>query len=263
MGFHLHEFFMEIIDGHTNATENGKWGNTSHDASIGRLLREMDAAKIDKSLLMPIRTFANNQFVGTTVKKYAGRFIGFGNLSVKTFEDDIKEVQDLGLHGVKFHPRIQLETFQQWESAGVFALLEEKNIPVIICGWLQSSVIPILDLTPLAIDRIAKKYPNLRIIIAHMGGHKYWDAFFTVRSNKHVYMNCSYFINFFKGTSLEQDFYNSLSKVDSKVIYGSDFPEIAMDTSLDYFKKKIAGLENVDQAAIFAKNLYKALGHYE
>lgn len=247
---------MNIIDGHVNVTEDGRWGNTQHDASISNLLRQMDAARVDQSLLLPIRTFASNAFIGKEVKNYSDRFWGLGNISVNSFEDDIKEIQDLGLKGVKFHPRAQLESPLLWDKNGVYAALEEAGLPVMICGWMQSSTIPMDELSPMAIDRIAKKYPNLTFVIGHMGGHRYIDGIFCARSNKNVYIDNSYFNYFFADTSLEDDFFKLLPKVDQKVIFGTDFPEVELAAYVERVRSKATADTDLD--AVFSGNVKKA-----
>ena len=107
-----------------------------------------------------------------------------------------------------------------------------------ICGWQQSSTICIEDICPLKIDIFAKKYRNIRFIISHLGGHKFWDAFTVARSNENVFLDCSYFLNFFKNTSLEKDFFSMLSSIDRKVLYGSDFPEVDILNYKKYFIQK-------------------------
>lgn len=89
-----------------------------------------------------------------------------------------------------------------------------------------------------------------------MSGHNFWDAIFCARSNKNVYLDCSYFINFFKGTSLENDFWKIINKIDQKLIYGSDFPEINNIDNINYFKSKLnKSAKNTDKSRILYKNI--------
>lgn len=249
---------MEIIDGHVNVTDEGKWGTTTFDASVTALLEEMDAAGIHKALLLPVRNYASNQFIAQTVGQWPARFIGFGNLSVHSWRDDLKEVLDLGLCGIKFHPRMQIETLEQWDQSGILSNLEVAGLVLNVCGWLQSRTIPISQLTPLVVDVIAKKYPRLQIILSHLGGHHYWDAFFAARSNPNLYLDTSYFTEFFEKTSLERDFYHSVAKIDQKIIYGSDFPEVSPSADLKRFRAQIRE-RDCDLKGILAGNLRRAL----
>jgi len=248
-----------IVDAHVNITEDGKWGNTGFDASVDNLLGEMDSAKVDKALLLPVKGMGTTSHVVQTVKQHSDRFFGFGTLSIHSFEEDIQKVVDAGLGGFKFHPRFQEESPQLLDELGILDHLAEHGLPIMICGWLQSKTIPLQDLQPMAIDLLAKRNPGVNFIISHMGCHKYWDAFFVARSNANVFLDCSYFLNFFKNTSLATDFYKSLHLVDQKVFFGSDFPELNIGDYLDMFLKGIAGDEAVDREAVLSGNIMKLL----
>lgn len=253
---------MEVIDGHANITEDGWWDGTGLDAGPDALLRQMDSAGIHKALLLPIRGRASNRLVARVVKRHSDRFFGFGNLSVASWQQDLREIVDLRLKGIKFHPRFQQETLQQWDQNGVLEGLATAGLTLNVCGWLQSACVPVGCLTPIAVDRIAKQYSRLNIILSHLGGHRYWDAFFAARSNGNLYLDSSYFTEFFQGTSLETDFFASLAKIDQKIIYGSDFPEVPATKSLDDFRRKATGPE-IDLQAVFSGNLLRALSPRE
>ena len=248
-----------LVDGQVNITETGKWGNTSFNSSVDEALRQMDEAEITKGVLLPLNGFATNKYIASEVKNHQDRFIGFGNVGKNNWKDGVNEVLDLGLEGIKFHPRIEGQTPKEWLDKGIFESLEKNKLPVKICGWLQSSSVPIEELTPLKIDVIAKAHPQLKIILSHLGGHYYWDAFFVARSNKNVFLDCSYFLKVFEGTSLENDFFTSMHLIDQKVIFGSDFPEVNIN---DYKLKVLRGLSlnrKTDGKNIFSNNFIQIL----
>jgi predicted TIM-barrel fold metal-dependent hydrolase len=228
------------IDSHVHITETGKWFNTNSNSSLGALLREMDKSKIDKSVVLPISGIIKNAFVAKVIKDNPDRIIGFGGVSAKTWRLELSEIEEMNLKGVKFHPRIQNESIEEWDRLGILEELDRRSLPLLICGWQQTSAskADMISIQPLIIDRVAKKYPSLKIIIAHMGGHKFYDAFFCARGNPNVFLDCSYFFQFFKGTSLEIDALTLLSKIDEKVLFGSDFPEVNISENLKYFESK-------------------------
>ena len=51
-----------IIDGLTHVTKNGKWFNTSYDASLHTLLKNMDKSEISKSVITSFYDFIPNKF---------------------------------------------------------------------------------------------------------------------------------------------------------------------------------------------------------
>jgi len=255
---------IEIWDSHVHVTENGKWFNTSLDASLRNLITEMDIANVQKSLILPIYGVTSNLFVKKCVRMHGDRLAGFGCMSLKTWKNDAQEILEYGLQGVKFHPRIQHETISQWDQAGILKFLEVNNLPIIVCGWQQTSspVANMLEIHPLKIDLVAKKYPNLKIIIAHLGGHNFLDSFFCARGNPNVFLDCSYFFHFFKGTSIESDSLILMQKLDNKILFGTDFPEVSIDKYHNYLKVEFEKY-NIDYDKIFSKNINKIISSNE
>jgi len=248
----------EVIDCHINITKDGVWGATAFNASLENLLLQMEHSGISKALLLPVEGYCEKDYVSEVVKSYPEKFIGFGNFACSSAEKDIESCVALGLRGVKFHPRMQKTSLKDLVQSGALEILEKLNLPLMICGWLQSKHLPIEELNPLHIDRIAKLYPNLKLILSHLGCHKYWDAFFVARSNQNVYLDCSYYLEFFKGTSLISDFYNSLHLIDQKILFGSDFPEVEIKTYLDDFLSRVDH-EKVNVAGILSENIKRVV----
>ena len=252
-----------IIDCHTHITGNGKWFETGLGSSPEILLAAMKNANIDQSLLLPIYGTITNSGIAEVVKQYPGKFIGFGSIDIATWKSDIEEITHYRLKGIKFHPRMQDQTLFSLENSGALQEMNAKKLPLLICGWQQTSSdhAPMGLIGPVIVDAFAKKYKDMNFIIAHMGGHKFWDAFFCARGNKNVYLDCSYFLKFFRGTSIEKDFWSVVKLIDEKLIYGSDFPEIDMKEYKEYFEKK-ATLAGLDTEKICYSNFQKAVPSY-
>jgi len=250
-----------IIDCHAHITENGSWFNTSFDSSVENLLHQMDQAGIDRSILLPIKGSVSHEYISRIVHQYNDRLIGFGSISVKTWQQDLNDCKRYSFKGVKFHPRLQNETLLELSEAGVLEELGMNKLTLIICGWQQTSAsrATMKTLTPVVLDTIAKKYPSVTFIMAHMGGHNFWDAFFCARSNANVFLDCSYFLSFFKNTSLESDFWAMYKKIDEKVVFGSDFPEISIPEIIQYINTKSIEF-GIDTSKLYFANISKILG---
>lgn len=251
---------LQAYDCHVHITSDGKWFNTGIDASLKRLLQEMDNAQIEKSIVLPIYGHMTNSYIKNVVSENADRLIAFGTTSIKNYKDDFVYIIENNFKGVKLHPRIQNETIYDWHNAGILKIMEDNNLPLMICGWQQtnSSVATMSTLHPRNIDEISKKYKNLKIILAHFGGHKFLDAFFCARGNENVFLDCSYFFQFFKNTSLENDALILFNKVSEKVIFGSDFPEINIVDYKKYFEKKSEQYK-IDLTKLMSFNISKIL----
>jgi predicted TIM-barrel fold metal-dependent hydrolase len=249
---------IKIHDGHVNLSETGKWFNTSLDASYEKIVDDLFEAGIDKSVLIAMPGACTNQaFEAPKIDR--NKFWCFGNIDFSRIEYSLDQIKDLDLDGVKIHPRMQNVGLDALLGMNFLSVLEEAAIPVMICGWQQSSILPIDSLSPLLIDRIAKKHTQLPIIFSHMGGYRLWESFTVARSNPLVYLDCSYFLHIFTGTSLETDFFSCLKMIDQKVIYGSDFPEIPVKPYLDRFLLNIGELDYNKALNILSKNIEKLM----
>ncbi len=249
-----HKTPPRVNDCHINLSENGKWFNSGLDASYERIVGELDAARISKAVLLAMPGVCTNA-VFDSEKIDRTRFWCFGNLDFSRLDYSLSQIRDLNLDGIKIHPRVQSIGIDQLLEMKFLSQLEDLELPLMICGWQQSSTVPIDSLSPLHVDRLAKKYPKLPIILSHMGGYRFWDAYTVARANRLVFLDCSYYLQFFCGTSLESDFFSALKTIDRKVIFGSDFPEVPVRPYLDAFLRKIDDLDEKKASCILHGNL--------
>lgn len=243
-----------FYDGHVNISESGKWFDSGLDASYDRVVDELSAAGIERAALLAMPGVCTNA-VFSSGKIDRNKFWCFGNLDFSRLDYSIDQIADLNLDGVKIHPRFQRVGVDQLLEMEFIGRLEQLALPLMICGWQQSSSVPIDSLSPLHIDKIAKKYPRLPIIISHMGGYRFWDAYTVARANPLVFLDCSYYLQAFRGTSLEFDFFSLLKTVDRKIIYGSDFPEVSIKYYLEDFVRKTSEIEDAKMGNILHRNL--------
>src|SRR3954464_10597952 len=97
-------------------------------------------------------------------RRSEGRLIPFVRLDLT--ESPIEEAErclDLGARGIKLHPRAQRFMLNDERLAPVFALAQERRVPILIHGGRR--------LPPLAPPpaRLVERYPEAQLIIAHAG----------------------------------------------------------------------------------------------
>ena len=250
-----------LIDAHVHVSENGKWFETSHDASIGRLLREMDAAKVDRAVLLPLVGVLSNKGAAKFCRRYPDRLLGFGTVDLydkeRTLLQQVDEIRELGLRGIKLHPRFQEFSPNSETLFPLYDAASTAGLPIVFCGWPQcrSRRVTLQSIAPYVYDRLAKQFPELKIVIAHMGGHRVLDAYFVARSNSNVYLDASYAFWALKDTSAYQDLVFTLRNLTEKVIFGSDFPEMNLVHYTRQIMAEVDNLRNDRRGAILAGNL--------
>ena len=97
-------------------------------------------------------------------KRSDGRLIPFVRLDLT--ESPIEEAErclDLGARGIKLHPRAQRFMLNDERLAPVFAIADERRVPILIHGG--RGLPPIAD----HLARLVDQYPAVQLIIAHAG----------------------------------------------------------------------------------------------
>ena len=253
-----------IIDAHVHITPDGKWFNTNHDASVESLISELDEASIDKAILLPIEGFIENDFIVEVCQKYPDRLIGFVSVNPLQGQKAIQKLEHyitkFGLKGLKLHPSLQ--KFQPLHR-NVIGLLEktvELDIPVIFDTFPSSSFLLLEDILPLVYDKLAKVVPEAKITLAHSGGYRLFDAMAVAKSNPNIYLEISYSILYYQGSSIINDFEFVIKKVGAhRVIYGSDYPEMRIAPSYNQASKILANFSREEKDLIFGGTISNLL----
>lgn len=251
-----------IIDAHIHISENGKWFDTDLNCSVDKTLYEMDRTGIDKAVVLFLHGLNSNKKLYNIIERHIERFIPFCTLDL----DDKFASKELGIlineyafRGLKIHPRLQCVAPYSEKLFNVYEKAIELGIPITFDGYSQSNFVCLEDLQPYVYDKLAKRYPELKIIIAHAGGHRLWDAYFVARSNKNVYLDVSYILKTFENTSFIKDLSTMFQLLDQKIIYGSDYPEINMFEYYSATKPLIIGLDDIKQNNIFSENIIRII----
>lgn len=252
-----------IIDAHVHISDDGKWFNTDIDASVDRLEKELEKSAIDKVVILPLKEVTSNESVRDICHKSPEYFIGLATVDPikdkKAVNNLEKAIQDYRLKGLKLHPRRQ--GFAPNDSL-IYPVLEKAidlEIPVVFDTYLQNNNIPLNKLLPFEYDVLAKRYPELKIILAHAGGHRVLDAYFVAKANNNVYLDISHVFTYFSDSSVISDLLFVIKHLGRKIIYGSDFPESSLNGYYDLVNKNISQLSDCDTEAIYGGTISKLL----
>jgi len=253
-----------VIDAHTHVTEDGRWFNTSYDASLARLFNEMEKAKLDKVILLPVSPYISNEFVYRICKEFPNEIIGFASvepLKVKAIEELEKAITKYELRGLKLHPRFQMFRPNDGRLYKLYKKVEELGIPIMFDCILNRPT-PLRDQLPILYDDVANLIPDTPIILAHMGGFKFLEVLAVANKNKNIYVDTSLTLEYFYRTPFQEQVRFVLEKIGyDRVIYGSDFPERSLVATLISAKKILIefGVSNENLYKIFYKNILRLI----
>jgi predicted TIM-barrel fold metal-dependent hydrolase len=168
-----------------------------------------------------------NDDVAAFVAATPQRRIGFLSVhpEVAGAEDELERARtELGLRGIKLGPNYQIFDPLAQPALRIYALAQQHGLPILFHqGASPVREAPLRYAHPLLIDEIAMRYPELRIVMAHMGHPWQRDTIVTIRKHPHVYADVSALFyrpwSFYEGLRLATE-WGALDKL----LFGSDFP---------------------------------------
>ena len=255
-----------IIDAHTHIHPDPKGFGEKYDASLESLISSIENSDVDKAILLPISPLVSNEFIAESCKKYQDKLIGFASVDPLDSESPdklTKDVKKFNLKGLKLHPRMQNFSLADPNILPVLQRASDLGLPMVIDAFPYSSNVLIKDTLPLLIDELAHKIPNGKFIIAHMGGYRLWDGLFVAKGHKNVYLDISYTLLYFQGSSIANDIKFIIKKAGAnKCIYGSDHPEMELSVTYERSLKilKSFDLSKNEMNLIFGGTIESLLG---
>jgi len=184
-----------------------------------------------------------NDAVAAFVREVGGQTVGFMSVD-PTRHDAVAEIErchtDLGLCGVKLGPIYQGTSPLNPLTIRVFSAAERLGLPVMIHqGAIFTNAGRLVDANPVLLDDVAIAFPELRIVIAHMGHPWVYETVVVMRRHKNVFADTSAIAN--RPTVLATAL--SAAKeygVLDKVLFGSDSPMVSAARSAAALTRVVA-----------------------
>jgi len=118
----------------------------------------------------PRQVHSINSFIADECSRHS-EFIGLGTMHPHSedMDGDFRQIEELGLRGVKLHPDFQEFDIDSPEAYPIYERLEGKYPVLIHCGDKRYE-----RSAPRKIAAIHRDFPKLEIIAAHLGGYERW-----------------------------------------------------------------------------------------
>jgi uncharacterized protein len=140
---------------------------------------------------------------------------------------------DLNLHGIKLGPNYQNFDPLGEAASRLFARAEELGLPVLLHQGTSPDRFADLDFAhPRHIDRVATRFPQLRMVLAHMGHPWQVDCITVIRKHPNVYADIS--AQFYRPWGYFNAFRAATEwGVLHKLLFGSDLPIATPQETMD------------------------------
>jgi len=246
-----------VIDAHAHlgATVDGWMYIPTPDADT--MIKVMDRMGVDKACISASLASPDyqrgNDLTAEAVRKYPERFIGLARVNPHYPEDIRPELERcfdlLGMRGIKIHPTsndypVDGEGYQE-----VWKFASERKAFVLSHTWHDTPTC-----SPGKFVSIAKKYPEVPIILGHSGGQAkgYQEAIKAVKECPNLYLDLTG--SLITGTWVER----MVEAVGAeRILYGTDFPFI--DPFYEFGKVCYANIDEESKKKILGLNMAKII----
>lgn len=214
-----------------------------------RILTRMDAAGVDMAMVCSLAQRIENDFIAELVAGHQDRLFGFGQV-VPSADDAVEEVARLaaaGMRGLKLHPSLHgYHVADHGLLDPVFAACREHGLMVLVNALDDPFC------APFAIEEIARGFPEVPLLIAHMGA--VWnvpEAIIVAERNDHVLLETS--------STLLADVSRAYARLGpEKIVMGTEWP--GHDFDLERMKIAKAIEDPPDRALVEGGNMVRLLG---
>lgn len=226
------------------------------------LLRKMEQSHVARCVIFPFNEMkpgkafsAANDYIAKVVAAYPDKFVGFARTDPRhpqAVEEVKRAVNELNLKGLKLHPRSQLFKPSDKMMVPVLEACVALRVPILFHSGFAYDPIPPM------IAEVADSFPELPIILGHMGcsevctptGVK--EAIQVARDNENVYLETSRVL-------LTSCIARAVQVAgDTRVIFGSDTPYGSQVEEIRTMLR--AGLSEASLGRIFSQNIEELLG---
>lgn len=229
------------------------------DGTMDGLLRTMDEVGIDKALALGVANLARtvartNEFIGQVPRD---RLIPFGTVHPElSVEENIQNLRDNGIGGVKLHPLFQELDFNSERVHDLIAGLAEADIAIVTHIGAGGDDEANRRGNPAALREIIDKNPGIRLVAFHFGGYLRCEE-----AREHIVGSDAY---------IETSWPPSVGGLDpeklrqiiedhgaDRVVFGSDWPMTSPADEINAIRN--LGLTPADESGILGGNLARLL----
>lgn len=174
----------------TNSWEDFDEATSAADAAIvfNIAVDDPEAANV-----LPYRAEDTNTSTAAFVAADPARRIGFMSANPKWTNhfEEAERCRELGLVGVKLGPNYQDFDPLSQPALDLYAYCERHALPILFHEGASPRAAPLRYAYPLVTDEVAIRFPELRIVMVHLGHPWGRGTVVTIRKHPHVYADVS------------------------------------------------------------------------
>ncbi|MBR2764515.1 MAG: amidohydrolase family protein [Blautia sp.] len=275
--FHTHTFPEKIAAATLDKLKHNSHTVTFADGTADGLRRNMDAAGIDLSVILPVATAARQvEHINDASARLNEAMNDQGLLSLGTmhpdyegYRDELARIRELGMKGFKIHPVYQGADIDDIRFLRILDRAAELGLIVVTHAGLDVGIPGVVHCSPAMCRHAVQEIGPFSLVLAHMGGWHNWDEVPDLLADTGVWLDTS----FSTGAMVPLDGYwrpEDLSMLDAdafmkivrafgpdQILFGTDSPWSDPRESLDFIRKLPLTQEETDD--ILGRNAQRLL----
>ncbi|HER62820.1 MAG TPA: amidohydrolase [Desulfobacteraceae bacterium] len=235
--FHTHAFPDELAARAIPFLEEEGNVKAFLDGTVTDLLRSMDRAGIEKSLICSIATrpsqFGSILDWSKTIR--TDRIIPLPSVHPKAVnvQEQLRIIHEEGFIGIKLHPYYQDFFIDDEKLDDMYGSLIEHDLLVVMHTGFDIAFPRMKLCDPGRILKVGENFPGLKLITTHLGAWDQWEEVRELLIGKPIYMELSYALDFLEAQTARTMIINHPPEY---LLFGSDSPWSDQKNSLDLLR---------------------------
>ncbi|MFW6161303.1 MAG: amidohydrolase family protein [Planctomycetota bacterium] len=256
---HAHAFPDELAERAVPQLAEGAGVEPALDGTVGSLLRSMDAAGIRATVVASIATKPQqfDAIVRWSSSIASERLVPFPSVhpSDPQAVTRVRQLAEAGFRGLKLHPYYQQFELDAERLFPLYEAIADRGL-VLLCHTGFDVAYPrerICD--PVRVAAVAERFPELKLVTAHIGAWEDWDEVRRHMLGSPIYMECSFSFDWIPPESARELL---LAHPKEYLLFGSDSPWGDQARQLEQLRALDLGPER--EAAMLWENAERLLG---
>jgi predicted TIM-barrel fold metal-dependent hydrolase len=227
------------------------------------LCRMMQESGISRSVLLPLAKGCQdvsglNEWIQAAASE-SQELTAFGAVHpfMEGLEEELDRLEAVGVKGVKMMPLLQQVYPDDPQCFRLYQELVDRDMILIAHAGQDPLDRPEVYGTPQRFASLAASFPDLKLVLAHLGGLRMWDDVrrHLLPAGKNVFFDTAYVSFYMEGVEMKELI---LDMGPERVIFGSDYPWEKPGRAAKIIRD--LGLSQAEEDAIFFKNAAELLG---
>lgn len=226
--FHTHIFPDVVAEKTIPFLEHRSGIHASMDGTLTGLLSSMEKTGVDFSVVLPVVTKPSqfgsiNEFAKMVNEKDKNKLLSFGGIHPDStdYKAKLNAIKAAGLCGVKIHPDYQGVMIDDVRYMNIIEYADELDLIIIAHAGIDIGLPEPVHCPPKKARKVLDQLKPKKLILAHYGGWKQWEAVYEYLAGEKVYFDTAFTFDY-----IEQEMFLKIwEKHDKeKILFASDSP---------------------------------------